>query len=131
MGPHGTRKVTPKPRAAKPFVKLPETDIHRATSLHNRKRHDGLGGALAGAVERRDEVHEKGEIAVLGRRLTVFEAAVFVVGRVEAVCPGLVGERGIRSRSSSTSSSTTVTAPGLHRPKWPTCSSAPIRDGSA
>ena len=38
---------------------------------------------LAGAVERCDEVQEKGEIAVLGRWLTVFEPAVFVVGRVE------------------------------------------------
>ena len=59
-------------------------------------RHDDR--ALAGAVERCHKVQEKGEIAVPGRRLTVFEPAVFIVGRVETVRPGLVGERGIGDR---------------------------------
>ena len=56
-------------------------------------RHDDR--ALAGTPERRDEVQQVGVISVLGRRLAVVEAAVFVVGRVEAVRPGLVGERGV------------------------------------
>ena len=53
-------------------------------------RHDDR--ALAGTPERRDEVQQVGVISVLGRRLAVVEAAVFVVGRVEAVRPAVRGQ---------------------------------------
>jgi hypothetical protein len=43
--------------------------------------------ALAGALERLDQVQQEGVVAVLGRRDAVLEAAELVVGRVEAAGP--------------------------------------------
>ena len=51
--------------------------------------------ALAGAVERGQHMQQKGVVAVLGRRQAEGEAAILVVGRVEAVGPGLGGKRRI------------------------------------
>ena len=52
-------------------------------------------GALAPALERGDQVQEKGVVAVFGRGEAVLEAPVLIVGRIEAVGPGFVGKGGI------------------------------------
>ena len=52
-------------------------------------------GALASALERRDEVEEEGVIAILGRRNTVLEALVGVIGRIKATGPGFGRKVGI------------------------------------
>ena len=44
--------------------------------------------ALAIALERRDEVEQKGVIAILGRGNAVLETLVCVVGRIESAGPG-------------------------------------------
>ena len=51
--------------------------------------------AFAGALERGEDVQQEGVVAVLLRRDAELEAAVLVIGRVEAVAPGLGGERRI------------------------------------
>ena len=51
--------------------------------------------ALAGALERGDEMEEEGVIAVLGRGDTVLEALVGVVGRIKTAGPGFGREGGI------------------------------------
>ena len=51
-------------------------------------------GALAGALERTDDVQQVGVVALLGgRRAEGLEALIGVVQRIDAGAPALVGER--------------------------------------
>ncbi len=51
--------------------------------------------AFAGALEAGEDVQQEGIVAVLLRRDAELEAAIQVIGRIEAVAPGLGGERKI------------------------------------
>ena len=50
---------------------------------------------FAGALHRFQDVQQEGVVAILGRRNAVLEAAIQIVGRIEAVAPGLGGKREI------------------------------------
>ena len=76
-------------------MSLADDGLGTAPEQHAVRQNDR---ALAGALERGEDVQQEGVVAVLGRRDAVVEAAEQVVGRVETVAPGLGGERRIGDR---------------------------------